>query len=191
MNLANLLTCSRMILAVLFAYFLFSQAPFARFIALFIFIAAALTDWWDGLAARGMGQTSHFGKLMDPIADKILTLAAFISFCVLGLIPWWVVGIIAAREIWVTVARLQMAPGNPKIAAVPAGKHKTVLQMLYIIAVLLYLIAVQSPYWNAAWDGRAEVLTLAGACLIAAVTLYSGIRYFYMNREYFTGAPPG
>ena len=88
MNLANLLTCSRMALAVMFAVFLFSLNPFGKFLALFVFITAALTDYWDGVVARRMGEVSQFGRLMDPVADKTLTLSAFFSFWHLGLLAF-------------------------------------------------------------------------------------------------------
>ena len=179
MNLANILTLSRVVLAVFFAYFLFSSAPSARWVALFLFILAALTDWWDGLAARGMGETSHFGKLMDPIADKTLTLAAFISFSLLGLVPWWAVAVIVARDVYVTAARLRMSPEDPAISAKPSGKKKTALQMFYIILVLFYLIAIRLPSWRPSWNAPALVAIHIGMGAIVLMTLWSGAKVLF------------
>ena len=183
MNLANLLTCSRVILAVIFTAFLFSPGPFGKFLALFTFAAAALTDYWDGVVARGTGEVSQFGKLMDPIADKLLTLSAFFSFWRLDLIPLWTVLVVVARDIIVTGARFFMPPESRSRSARSSGKQKTVLQMLYIIAVLLYLIARQSGDWYPSWNNPALQMIHAGMLIIVAITVLSGVRVFIKKNE--------
>lgn len=175
MNLANLLTCSRMVLAVIFVVFLFSSSPFGNFLALFAFIAAALTDYWDGVVAREMGEVSQFGKLMDPIADKTLTLFAFFGFWYLGLLPFWMVLLVALRDVLVTTARFLVSSDGIR-AARGSGKQKTVLQILFIIAVLLYLIARQSPDWQTSWDDHALQFIHGGMFIIVLVTIWSGLR---------------
>ena len=178
MNLANLLTCSRGVLAIVFAALLFFPSPFGKFLALFVFITAALTDYWDGVLARRMGEVSQFGKLMDPITDKMLTLSAFFSFWVLGILPLWMVLVVAAREVAVTGARFFMPQGSPGYAATTSGKQKTVLQIIFIIAVLLYLIARQYPDWQPAWNESAIVIARVGMILIVLVTVWSGAKVF-------------
>ncbi len=175
MNFANLLTCSRVVLAVMFTVFLFSPEPFGKFLALFAFVAAALTDYWDGIVARGMGEVSQFGKLMDPIADKLLTLSAFLSFWYLHLLPLWMVLVVVARDIFVTAARFLMPSSSEGRAARAGGKQKTILQMLFIIAVLLYLIARQSPEWQPSWNSRALDFTRGGMFLVVVATVWSGV----------------
>ena len=174
MNLANLLTYSRMILALVFWGFLFSPHPFGKLIAFCVFILASLTDYWDGMVARKMGQTSRIGKLMDPIADKVLMLAAFFGFWRLGLIPLWMAGVVIARDVIVTLPRLGMSAENPRLPATSAGKKKTAFQMFYILAVLVYLMAAQAAFWQPSWNGRAELFIRAGMIVVVAMTLWSG-----------------
>jgi CDP-diacylglycerol--glycerol-3-phosphate 3-phosphatidyltransferase len=175
-NLANFLTCSRVALAMIFAVFLFLPHPFGKFLALFAFVTAALTDYWDGVVARGMGEESQFGKLMDPIADKMLTLSAFFSFWWLGLLPFWMVLIVVLRDVLVTVARFFMSSGSASRGARSSGKQKTVLQILFIIGVLLYLIACQSPEWHSSWNERSLQIIHGAMLLIVLATVWSGLR---------------
>ena len=176
MNLANLLTCSRGVLAVIFAALLFSPNHFGKILALFVFVTAALTDYWDRVLARRMKEVSQFGKLMDPITDKMLTLSAFFSFWYLGILPLTMVFIVVARDVVVTGARFLMPAGSPDVAAKASGKQKTVLQMLFIIAVLLYLIARQYPEWQPAWNNRAIFIARVAMSFIVAVTVWSGLK---------------
>ena len=91
MNLANKLTISRIMLSGIFIWFLFIRGPGAKFMAMAIFLVACLTDYYDGYIARKTGGITAFGKLMDPIADKILILGAFLAFVEMELIPAWMV----------------------------------------------------------------------------------------------------
>jgi len=184
LNFANFLTCSRVVLAAIFTAFLFSSHPFGKLLALFVFIAAAVTDYWDGKIARSLGEISPFGQLMDPLADKILTLAAFFSFWRLGLLPLWMALVVVLRDILVTVARLFMPRDSENRSARQSGKQKTFFQILYIVAVLLYLIARQVPEWQPSWDERAIFFTRAGMWLILLLTVWSGVRVFMKNKSY-------
>jgi CDP-diacylglycerol--glycerol-3-phosphate 3-phosphatidyltransferase len=178
-TLANLLTCSRAVLAAFVAAFLFSKNPFGKILALFIFITAALTDYWDGWLARQMGQESQLGKLLDPIADKALTLSAFVSFWRLELVPFWMVAVVVCRDLVVTGSRFLVPPNNR--GARSSGKHKTALQILYIIAVLCYLVARELPQWQGNWNGRALAVVDAGMGLIVLVTVITGMRVLLKN----------
>ena len=179
MNFANFLTCSRIFLAVLFTVFIFSSWSFGKFFALFVFVVAALTDYWDGVVARGMGEVSSLGEIMDPIADKLLTLSAFFSFWILNLLPLWMVLVVVVRDIFVTAGRFLMPSGSQGRAARSSGKQKTMLQMLFIIAVLLYLIARQLPQWHSSWNSRALEFIHGGIFLIVLVTVWSGARALF------------
>ena len=97
MNLPNQLTILRIILGLVFMFFIFSQGLVFKILALLVFTAAALTDLFDGRIAKARNLITDFGKIMDPIADKILVLAAFLSFIQLQLIPAWTVMVIIFR----------------------------------------------------------------------------------------------
>ena len=178
MNFANFLTCSRGVLAVIFTVLLFYPGPFGKILALFVFVLAALTDYWDGVVARRMKEISAFGKLMDPITDKMLTLSAFFSFWYLGVLPLWMVLVVVVREGVVTVARFFMPVNSSGFAAQKSGKIKTVLQFVFIIAVLLYLVARQVPDWQPVWNERAILIARGAMLLIVAVTVWSGAQVF-------------
>lgn len=179
MNLANVLTCSRAGLAAVFIFFIFSTTPFGKFLALFFFIAGALTDYWDGVLARGLGEVSQFGKLMDPIADKVLTLSAFFSFWILGLLPLWMVLVVVGRDLLVTGARFFASLRREGHEVRGSGKKKTVIQILFIIAVLLYLIARQSAEWQPSWNETAIKLTNGGMLVIVLFTVWTGARALF------------
>ena len=109
MNLPNRLTLIRIGAAFVFMALLFADHLYAKYLALFLFTGAVLTDIYDGRYARRKGMVTNFGKLMDPLADKILMVAAFVSFVSLGYIPAWTVIVIISREFAITGLRLLAA----------------------------------------------------------------------------------
>lgn len=181
MNPPNLLTVSRFVLAGIFMLCLslsFRGAPLA---AALVFGIASLTDALDGHLARKVYGCSDFGKLMDPLADKVLTAAAFIGFVELGIMPAWMVTLIIAREMMVTGLRLLAGDKGIVIAAGAWGKHKTVWQMVYISAILLCM-AVYSIYPLQFMDTDFfwSLIQWAGS-VVTALTIWSGIVYFHKN----------
>jgi CDP-diacylglycerol--glycerol-3-phosphate 3-phosphatidyltransferase len=148
--------------------------------ALVVFIAAALTDAADGHIARKYGLATNFGKLMDPLADKILTASAFVCFVDTGIIPAWVVIVILSREFLITGLRSVAASEGVVIAAGFSGKLKTVLQMA---TIALFLIAksvsvLLDQMYSVVW-------IVAVVCLVAALvaTVYSGVEYLWKSRK--------
>src|SRR2546425_9315742 len=137
MNLPNKLTISRFILTIVFLAAMFSQVPFHETIALALFIAGGITDFLDGQIARRHKLVTNFGILMDPLADKIMVCSAFIAFVGLKWIPAWMVVIIVARELAITGLRLLAASKNVVLAAEAFGKHKTISQIVAILAILV------------------------------------------------------
>ena len=137
MNLPNKLTVSRFGLTVAFLAVMFSQVRGHKTIALGLFIAAALSDFFDGEIARRRKLITNFGILMDPLADKIMVCSAFIAFVGLNWIPAWMVVVVVARELAITGLRLLAVSKNVVLAAEGFGKHKTISQMVAIIAILL------------------------------------------------------
>jgi CDP-diacylglycerol--glycerol-3-phosphate 3-phosphatidyltransferase len=181
MNLPNILTISRVVLAIVLVFLLEEGSSTGNILAVLVFAIAASTDFCDGHLAKSRGLVSNFGKIMDPIADKFLLLSAFGVLAHIGMIAWWMFIVIAIREILVTASRLVMMRQGQVLAAERAGKIKTVVQITAVSVILLYLVAQQSEFcsfWfysvQRIWLGLNYVLMLAAAIL----TVYSGIDYF-------------
>lgn len=139
MNTPNKLTVSRIILSPIFMFFFLMDNVYARVVSLIIFTVAALTDLWDGYLARKYGIVTGFGKFMDPLADKILTSTAFVSFATLGYVKAWMIMLIIIREFLITGLRSLTAYRGMVITPTPTAKFKTVLQMVTIVVILLYI----------------------------------------------------
>src|SRR5205823_2702059 len=137
MNLPNKLTLSRFGLTVAFLVVMFSQVKFQETIALALFVAAGVSDFLDGQLARRRNLITNFGKLMDPLADKIMVCSAFIAFVGVAWLPAWMAVIVVARELAITGLRLLAASKNVVLAAERYGKHKTISQIVAIIAIFL------------------------------------------------------
>lgn len=137
MNVPNKLTVSRLALTVAFLAVMFSTFYLRETVALVLFSVAGLTDYYDGKIARRDKLITNFGILMDPLADKILVCSAFIAFVGLGWIQAWMVVVIVARELAITGLRLLAASKNLVLAAEGYGKHKTISQIVAIIAILV------------------------------------------------------
>ncbi len=192
MNVPNQLTVSRFVLTAIFLMVVFSGMPFGETVSLILFSVASLTDYFDGKIARRDQLITNFGKLMDPLADKILTCSAFIAFVGLGQVAAWMVVIIVSRELAITGLRLLAASKNVVLAAERYGKHKTVTQIMAIISILLSL---SYPQWGAfgqglfGWEimGRTWISLFAEVAKWAAVllTFYSGAVYLWRNRELY------
>lgn len=137
MNLANKLTLSRIFLIPVFMWVLLIRIPFGEYISAAIFILAASTDGLDGYIARKRKQITNFGKLIDPLADKLLISAALISLVELKQISAWVAVIIIGREFFITGLRTIVAAQGVIISASKLGKIKTISQIVAITAILL------------------------------------------------------
>ncbi len=153
--------------------------------ALFVFLLASLTDYWDGSIARERNLTTSFGKLMDPIADKVLTLSAFLAFVQMAIVPAWMVVIIITRDFLITGLRFLMPEKNDVQAARSSGKHKTVLQFSAIVGVLVFLTIKETSYWPPDWTPAALRFIYWSMLFVVGVTLWSGVRYVVKNKEFF------
>lgn len=173
MNLANKLTIFRMVLVPIFLVVL----PYNTYLAAGIFIFASLTDALDGHIARSRNMITDFGKFMDPLADKILTSAAYISLVGLGKVPAWIVVIIIAREFAITGFRTLAVSAGVTIAASPLGKFKTITQLL----ALTFLLLDNFPFKHL---GIPMDIILLYASLF--FTVLSGVDYLYKNRTILT-----
>lgn len=137
MNIPNILTLLRIIMIPIFYVVFFSDITNSSLFAALIFIVASLTDWFDGFLARKWSLVTNFGKIMDPLADKLLVMTALICLLTSFRIPAWAVIVILAREMAITGLRIIAASEGVVVAADMLGKFKTVFQMVAIILLLL------------------------------------------------------
>lgn len=192
MNLPNKLTTSRFGLTAVFLAALFSGFPGHETAALGVFAVAGITDALDGRIARSRGLVTNFGILMDPLADKILTCSALIAFVELRRIEAWMVVVIVARELAITGLRLLAASRSVVLAAEGFGKHKTISQMVAIVAIL---VSMSHPQWGAVgrWTfgvplaGQPWIDWLVPVATWASVglTILSGAIYLWRNRDLY------
>lgn len=174
MNLANKLTLLRIFLVPIFMFVLLIRIPYGEYIAAAIFIIAASTDGLDGYIARKRKQITNFGKLMDPLADKLLITAALISLVELRIIAGWIAFVIIGREFFVTGLRTIAAAEGVIIAASKLGKIKTITQ---IVAIALLLLN-DFPFSLLHLSFGKYVMYLA-----VFFTLWSGIDYFLKAKK--------
>src|SRR5213595_3154784 len=186
MNWANRITLSRLGLTVLFVLTLNSSWQYARTAALIIFLIAGLSDFVDGEIARRYGSITNFGKLMDPLVDKIMMAAAFISLVPLKAVPAWAATAVVARDFLITGLRLMATAKGRVLPAERLGKHKTSWQIITVIFFLALLSIAELRYTSetSIWWLRARAA--AGPILVwstVALTDYSGLGFTWRNRE--------
>ncbi len=141
MTLPNQLTVLRIILSPVFLYLFLSDDLLFNIISVAVYIIAALSDWYDGWLARKFNYITSWGKFWDPLADKILTSAAFIGFALVSLIPYWMVAIIVGRDISVTLLRVYADKKEFKFSTSFYAKWKTLLQMVFLYYLLIFFVA--------------------------------------------------
>ena len=154
-------------LYMLLMYLSHGQAGLMMWLALGVFMLASLTDYIDGQIARRCNQVSDFGKFLDPLADKLLTIAAMVMFCEWGMFPAWALMIVLTREFAVTGLRLVAVGKGTVIAAGSSGKFKTASTMIGL-CVMMAFPGVALLRW-----------VIIG--IIVLTTVYSGVEYFVQN----------
>ena len=202
MNLPNKLTLTRIILfPVVVIFIMLRNVPFHWLIAAVVFIAASITDFLDGRIARKRGIVTDFGKLMDPIADKLLVISAFVALVAVDmpdaafgrLCSPWVVIIILAREFTVQSARMIYVERGTVIAANIWGKMKTVIQIISLVVIFAIMFALETVLPMLGMDAQsyltpASIVITAVTWLSAIVTVISGITYLWNCRDLFKDA---
>ena len=186
MNIANSLTLFRIALTPVFIIFLFYDHPYAKLWALMVFLVASITDALDGYFARKHDQVTEQGRFLDPLADKILILSALISFAVLEIIPFWMVGLIIFRDLFITGLRVVMNNKGFQMITSNIAKAKTSFQVVIIVSILLYLGSARLPFdWSADYIQliREYELIYYLTLLITVFTVFTGIAYIYDNRS--------
>lgn len=185
MNFPNILTVLRIVMTVFFAFLLQARDAGGAVAAIVLFVLASLTDFLDGYWARKYGLITTFGKIMDPIADKCLVLTAFFIFALQGIVAWWMVVIIALREVLVTAFRVYAIMGGRVLPAESAGKIKTAFQMGTISAILLYRFLGVWPVTQGLLRNLDFVLVfMIQAFMIGAMvlTVWSGLSLMSVNK---------
>jgi len=194
MNLPNQLTVARCILTAIFVALLSYQHVYSYALGYVVFVAAAITDYYDGKIARERNLVTNFGKLLDPVADKVLMVSAFVML--LGIpamsVPAWSVVLILAREFLVTGARSLGAAQGIVIAANKSGKMKTILQMVYACTFLFLAVVLQGleqypalgdyvPGDVGLYIAGIGVASQWSIILVALYTVYSGVDFARLN----------
>jgi len=194
MNWANRITLSRLVLTVLFVIALNSTWNYARTAALVIFLIAGISDFVDGEIARRYGNVTSFGMLMDPLVDKIMMAAAFISLVSLPpaagfplrAVPAWAATAVVARDFLITGIRLIASAKGRVLPAERLGKHKTswqivtVIFFLFLLSILeLHYADIHSEWWKRAWHDAGRVLIW----ITVGLTIFSGLGFAWRNWE--------
>ncbi len=186
MNWANRLTLSRLALTILFVAALNSSWHYGHTAALIIFALAGVTDYLDGEIARRYQYVTNFGKLMDPLVDKVLVAAAFISLVPLNAIPAWAATIVVARDFLITGLRLMATSKGRVLPAERLGKHKTSWQIVTVLFFLVLLSIRELRYvdganvwWLRGWNQGGALLV----AIVVVLTLYSGLGYAWRHRD--------
>ena len=185
MNTPNILSLIRIILTPLFIILLFDDFKMAKVFALLVFAIAAITDAYDGHLARKYNQITPEGKFLDPLADKILVLSAFISFAFINIIDFWMVGIIIFRDLFVTGLRFIMSSRGFEFVTSKLSKYKTAFQLTIIILTLIFIsiegldINIFIPTIVIIKEYKIIYMLTAFTAIFSA---YTGILYVYVNR---------
>ena len=175
MNTANKITLFRVVLIPVFLFLAYTgRMPFA----FAVFVLASLSDMLDGYVARHYDQITNFGKFMDPLADKVLVMAAMCFFVECGRMPGWALAVVLLREFAVSGLRLIAVERQRVIAAAPSGKIKTAATMVCLALMLL----VPAP---GVGDSAPDLTAQLSSAVIVLTTVYSGAEYFVKNRDVF------
>lgn len=167
MNLPNALTALRIFLVPWLVVLLLTRTEWGWFLGLVVFTIAVITDYLDGWLARRRNEQTRLGAILDPLADKLLLTAAFISLIELDKAPAWIVAVIIGREFAVTWLRTEALGRGIVMSASGVGKAKTVFQ---IVAIYVMLLALRIPWF--------QILVAPALFVALGLTLYSGIDYF-------------
>lgn len=188
LNLPNQLTLLRILLTPVFVILLLSNSPLSMQLSLAIFVVAALTDWYDGWIARRMGYNSRWGKFLDPLADKILSSAALLSYVALGLVDAWMVWIVIARDFFITGLRAYAEYKDKPIITSRGAQAKTFGEFVVIYYILILYVARSVPSLSERLGPTIETLmhpqVLFGMMLLVTLsTVGTGLAYLFDNRK--------
>lgn len=191
MVLPNQLTVLRIILTPIFFVLILSDSTFNKQAAFVIFLVAAITDWYDGWLARKFNYITNWGRVWDPLADKILTSSAFIAFVILGKLELWMVSVVILRDLLITGIRLYSDYHNIPFPTSNYAKWKTFIQMIFLYYLLCVYVSSLTP---ALFNGNEKLFEILlddrliyyAMLFITLMTLHSGLSYLIKNRLLIT-----
>jgi len=188
MTLPNQLTVLRIILTPVFLFFFLSDDQTYIQISLAIFLVAALTDWYDGWLARKFNYITEWGKFWDPLADKILTSAAFIGFVLVGLLQLWMVILIIIRDLLITLLRVYAESRGYNFVTSYYAKWKTVFQMVFLYYLLILYVGLNTPQILNDYQDFFRILSnqkfiYSTMLIITVITVHSGVSYIMKNKN--------
>jgi CDP-diacylglycerol--glycerol-3-phosphate 3-phosphatidyltransferase len=189
--LPNAITVLRILITPLVLVLVVSDTAASLFWAWLVFIIASISDYLDGKLARRFDVPTRFGQFLDPLADKILVVGTFaaIAFRHPDVVPWWAVGLIAARDVFVTLLRSRSERSGRSLKTSAAAKAKTVFQLTYLISILLVLCLSRVPtpaVSDPAQSFLASTVPLVALVAVVVVTVGTGVLYA-LKTEYSTG----
>lgn len=190
MNTPNRITLARIAVTPVIAWLIFQPAMWARWAAFVLFLVAAISDLVDGRMARNRDEITRFGQLLDPIADKLLLLTTFVPLYGIGLLPLWLVILVLAREVTITVFRRYALARGLLIAASGWGKSKAAVQNFFIGSVLVLRINLGVEGWRdpggewwTHWAGYTRSVIEVGFWFVVVLTVVSLVDYLYSHRH--------
>ncbi|HEY9166323.1 MAG TPA: CDP-diacylglycerol--glycerol-3-phosphate 3-phosphatidyltransferase [Candidatus Kryptonia bacterium] len=183
MTLPNQLTILRILLTPIFVVMFVSERLILKQVSVMVFAVAALTDWYDGWIARKLGKVTKWGVFLDPLADKVLTSAAFIAFAWLGMVGWWMVAVIVVRDISITILRSFAELRGQSMATNFSAKVKTFTQMVFIYGILLAVVfrntfTALSPVTELILDRNVVYYSML---VVTILTFGTGVQYVLEN----------
>jgi CDP-diacylglycerol--glycerol-3-phosphate 3-phosphatidyltransferase len=186
-NLPNAITISRILVTPVLLLLILSDTLLGQGVALGLFVLAAISDYADGKLARVYGVRSRLGQFLDPFADKVLVLGTFavLAFLIPHVVPWWGVVLIALRDVVVTAMRSYLEAHGRSLRTLPVAKAKTTVQLIFLIAVLLLLVASKlpgTPGAQARWLLESPI-PFALMLGVVAFTLYTGVVYLLRQEQ--------
>ena len=195
-TLANTLSVARIALSPVFLLLIISDDPLLRQFSLLVFLVAAMTDWYDGEIARRSGTVTNMGKFLDPLADKFLTSAAFLAFALLGYVPWWMVIVVIARDLLITLLRSFAEQRGAHIVTSKSAQWKTFIQMTVLYYLLLLIIGQDVGWVQQLLGGTVTALldpTVVYLLMLAVtlLTVFTGVQYVAENRSFISTLFPG
>jgi CDP-diacylglycerol--glycerol-3-phosphate 3-phosphatidyltransferase len=193
-NTPNKITVARIAVTPLIAWLIYQEGLVERWAAFIVFVAAAVSDVVDGSLARDKGEVTRFGQLLDPIADKMLVLVTIIPLFGLGLVPLWLVILILAREVIITVFRAYNFREGHVIAATRWGKSKALSQNWFVGSLLVLRInhmytesrGVSGVTWSQ-WQTFTRGVVEVSLWIVVALTLLSMVDYLVRHRQLSVG----
>jgi len=193
LNTPNKITVARIVATPFLAWLIYQDGPWDRVFAFVAFVAVAVSDLVDGRLARDREEVTRFGQLLDPIADKLLVLVTFIPLYGIGLLPMWLVVLVLAREVVITVFRRYALRRGRLIAASRWGKSKALVQNWYIGSLLVLRInqalvpATGGAGW-ARWTGYTRAEIQVALWFVAGLTVVSLVDYLVRHRRLWGAA---